>query len=378
MEFETYKNVICLPCTGAENGPVMPGVKGGLYQADHTLIPEGFLYRQHTPIVLRGRNLQQTRKEDVPVIPIHHQGTPNGPKHTLNGSYIFAGYLFKHFGHFLLESLATLWFIKKHPQTPLLWISAHGQPELLPYQQDILKLLGIGNGIHILTEESLVEELTVPEPGYMIQTRFAEEQKTAFQVLEAPAPVAGKKVWLSRSSAKMGRFLNEDILEGILQKEGWVIYKPEKHPIQEQVHFLSDAEHIAGIAGSALHLVIFFPNYQGKVSIFPRDNELNYNFLNISDRLKLNQTVYFEHIVDCSPKLPPWIKDWCWADLNQVLQHLGIQNSAQRTTFSTICKIIADTKDKRWKIIRQFIRKKRGARSYNLPQLVQQPCSTNR
>ncbi len=42
---ETYKNAICLPCSGAENGPVLPGIKGGLYQTDGTLIPEGFLYR---------------------------------------------------------------------------------------------------------------------------------------------------------------------------------------------------------------------------------------------------------------------------------------------------------------------------------------------
>jgi hypothetical protein len=328
--FKTYSHAVCLPCTGAENGPVLPGVKGGLFQADGTLIPDSLLHRQHIPVKVKfkGRLLQAT-KETAPVYPVQQPGKIGETKYRLNGTYIYAGLLFKHFGHFLLESLARIWFIKQHSDIPLLWVAAHRQPELSPFQKEILELLGIKNRVHILTEQSEIEEIIVPEPGYMIESHFSAAQKDALKVFD-PVPLSpGKKVWLSRKNVSNGKFLNESALEEHLARNGWAVYRPEEHPVREQLLFLHDAEYIAGIAGTAHHLLIFLPGYQGTVSLFPRGPSINGDFLTIADMLQLNQTIYFQDTADCTPKLPSWMKDWCWTDLNRVLQCLNAPRKSE-------------------------------------------------
>jgi len=323
---KTYPHAICLPCSGAENGPVVFGIKGGVCQANRTPIPEGFLYRQITQTMQkRSGLLQQNVKCEVPVTQIQLPGDIGETKHILPGPYIYAGLLFPHFGHFLLESLARLWFIKQHPSIPLLWVAAHKQTALNSLQQELFELLNVNNPVHILTEQSEIEELIVPKAGYMLSTLFTPEQKEALRVCTQAPLKPGKRVWLSRSKLKHARILNEPALERVLEAEGWLIYHPEEHSIRDQLHCIHNAEHIAGIIGSAHHLLLLTPDYQGRVSIFSRGPTVNGDFFNIAETLGLKQTIYFNATADCTPKRPSWGKDWLWLNMNSVLKSLGIR-----------------------------------------------------
>ncbi len=325
IKSQAYQDVICLPCSGAENNQIGPGIKGGLYQADGTPIPEGFLYRQSASACLKQNgNISYKGKDNSPVRQIQFPNDIGETKQELTGTYIYAGLLVSHFGHFLLESLAHLWFIKLNPDLPILWVAAHQQQELSTFQKEILSLLKIKNTIHILTEQSKIEKLIVSQTGYMVSSEFSALQKQALKVFDQVHLKPGKKLWLSRKDVLHGRFLNEQILEEYLTSEGWTIYQPEKYSITEQLQYIQDAEHLAGIEGSAHHLLILLPGYQGKVSIFPRGPKINGDFLTIAEMLGLKQTVYFETTADCTPKYRSWQKDWCWLDMNHVLQCLGI------------------------------------------------------
>ena len=57
---------------------------------------------------------------------------------------IYAGPLYFHFGHFLLESLARVWFARQHPEVPLVWAGQHNwqEPVLKSWQREILDILG--------------------------------------------------------------------------------------------------------------------------------------------------------------------------------------------------------------------------------------------
>ncbi len=341
ISVKTYLRAICLPCSGAENGPVVPGIKGGIYQVNHTPIQEGFLYRQITYTTKKHTgSLQQTSKREVPISQIQLPGDISETKHILTGSYIYAGLLFSHFGHFLLESLARLWFIKQNPSTPLLWVAAHKQTALNSFQQELLKLLDIKNPVHILTEQSEVEKLIVPEAGYMLSTIFTPEQRDALRVCAQVPLKRGKKVWLSRSNLKRARILNEPALERILKAEGWLIYHPEEHSIRDQLHCVHNAEHVAGIIGSSHHLLLLMPDYQGRVSIFARGPTFNGDFFNIAKTLGANQTIHFNATVDCTPRQPSWAKDWLWPNINSILKTLGAeeQKNNLKQTLRTLLK----------------------------------------
>src|SRR6056297_1300280 len=59
-----------------------------------------------------------------------------------HGTVIFGGYMIDHYGHFLLESLARLWFAVDN-DLPIVWASG---VNLQDYQKDILTRLGIDLG----------------------------------------------------------------------------------------------------------------------------------------------------------------------------------------------------------------------------------------
>ena len=56
----------------------------------------------------------------------------------------FAGYLFPHFGHFLLESLSRLWITRQYPELPVVWCRRQtaGSAAYNAWQEEVLDLLG--------------------------------------------------------------------------------------------------------------------------------------------------------------------------------------------------------------------------------------------
>lgn len=323
----TYKNAICLPCTGAENSALYPNAKGGVFDAHRRPIKDAFLKREYRKDVnfIDGkwdRSSGQELKHHALILP----GEITGTAHRLSGTYIFAGYLFPHFGHFLLESLANLWFIRENPETPIIWLGVHNQPDLCDMGREFLALFNVNNPIHILTCETEVEDLIVPELGYLIHTKYTAEQVKALKVLEAPTPIKGKKIWLSRSALALGGITNEKNLEHILKSHGWDIYHPEQFTIMHQLEHLCDAEVIAGIEGSAFHLLMMIPDFKGKVKIFSRRRRIEFDFVAIAETLGLDQEIYYPDTRVWSHGLMHW--EWCrfWLRLDPVLTALGIKD----------------------------------------------------
>jgi capsular polysaccharide biosynthesis protein len=190
------------------------------------------------------------------------------------GTYIFAGYLIGEYGHFLLESLARLWYIKKHPEIPIIWIRyVQGQRYFKPWQEEIFSLLNIRNKQIIIEKPSFVEKIIVPEPGCILWNYFAIEQAKALSVSIIEELKPGKKIWLSRSQFKNSSFLiyNEEQLENTLESQGWLIFHPQEHSVIEQIKMLASAEQIAGFQGSAFHTLVFLPqNPKTRIQILAR------------------------------------------------------------------------------------------------------------
>lgn len=358
---------------------MVSGVQGGLYRSDRTLIPEGLLSRQHLRVKLQANgSIRQIRREEAPIQRVQQPAEPGETKHFLSGSFVYAGLLFEHFGHFLLESLARLWFIERRPDLPILWVAAHRQPGLLAYQEEILELLGIRNPVHVLTEQSAIEELIVPGLGYRVESEFAPEQQHALKAI-GPAPlVPGKRVWLSRRGVANGRFLNERVLEQELESRGWILFQPEAHRVRDQLHFLCDAERIAGIAGSAHHLLVLMPDYRGRVSVFPRGRTISGDFLTIANALRLDQTIHFAATVNCTPGLPSWLRDLCWTDLNAVLASLGETRRLSNDFLIDLRTILAECpRESRWGILSRLVFKRLGPGRRMSPELTSSAVSSS-
>ncbi len=325
---KTYKNAIILPVRGSEDKPLFPNARGGVFDSDGHPIKDAFLrreYRQDTKLVdgKWDRSSGTALKHHHLIVPDKIGKTQN----TLKGKYIFAGYLFPHYGHFMLESLANLWFIKKHPDTPIIWLGVHRQDTLNSVNKQFLELYDIRNPIHILTEQTEVEKLVVPQPGYLIHTRYQPEQVKALKLADAPDPQPGKKVWLSRSNVGKGVAFNEKTLEEILDRSGWTIYHPEEFTIKEQLEFLKDAEVVAGIEGSAFHTFVLIPDFKGKLHIFARRRRVEFDFIFIAETLGLDQEVHSVPGQAWSHGLPHWQANLFWLRITPILDILGVKRS---------------------------------------------------
>lgn len=201
---------------------------------------------------------------------------PASAEHT--GAAIYLGPLLEHFGHFLLESLARLWFAKAHPELPVVWSCRVGpgathRPEghLSRWQRDVLELLRLENPAMFVDAPARFERLIVPELGYRFRSAFHPEHVAALETVPH-RPQPGRKLWLSRAKLKRLQNLSMEEVERRLAALGWTILYPETLPFPQQIAEFAAAERVAGEQGSAFHSLIFLGNPEKlRVDIFLED-----------------------------------------------------------------------------------------------------------
>lgn len=203
-----------------------------------------------------------------------YRGSPSLPEEIraeIPNICIFGGYMFAHYGHFLLESLSRYYAIAQCAKLPLLFLSPNSGLRL--WQRQVLKILGIDNEILFIKVPTQVRELLISPQACDARTPMTEEQFAALGRIPDLPPVKGKRVWLSRSTLKTGgRIEEEQLLEAYLQTHGWEIIHPEKLPVLHQARLFMTAEHIACFDDSALYTALLCRKLHNNFIIFSRRN----------------------------------------------------------------------------------------------------------
>lgn len=199
---------------------------------------------------------------------------------SLPGQWTYAGHWSRHFGHFLLEVVPTLW-----PERPpgLAGLVAHRsfrQPhlpaphsssrpaELLAWQEGLLALAGYGDlPVHVVRGRTVqVERLVVPSRPVVFRTEAGPAAVLLWQRMAraaGPPALPGAKVFLSRRRFHAGRTRTrsthrwDERLERVFRAAGYVVVHPEQMSVAEQVRTVSGASVLAGASGSALHQAVF-------------------------------------------------------------------------------------------------------------------------
>lgn len=199
---------------------------------------------------------------------------PCPPEQHLEGACIFGGYLFQHYGHFLLESLSRLYAIRQCREFPLLFMTPND--EIRNWQRDVFHCVGLKNKIILIKKPTRVETVIVsPEGSSVGPNHIAPEQIEALGQIGNADITPGKKVWLSRSSFvhkyNAGGIVNETEVETTLKTLGWEIVSPETlQDIRAQVQCISSAEYVAGFDGSAFFTTLLAREIKGHFIVFGR------------------------------------------------------------------------------------------------------------
>jgi Glycosyltransferase 61/Sulfotransferase family len=202
---------------------------------------------------------------------------PKAAEERLEGLWLYGGVLRPHYGHFLLESLSRAWFLRRHPDLPVLWHTATGKSVLLPWHREVFSMLGIPEGrCRFVMRPTQVERILLADPGCVLERWLDPAQARALGIFPlANRPVRERKVWLSRSRLRDGlaKVQGEAELEARLAETGWTILSPEGLPVWQQLAVMSEAKEIAGFEGSAFHtLLLAEEEVKARVTLYARSS----------------------------------------------------------------------------------------------------------
>jgi SAM-dependent methyltransferase len=280
----------------SEIDPLMPsplhGYFGGAYTSEGNFIEQSRTWRASgIPVVYPSKK--------TPIL---------APVGRIPGRTLFAGPIFGHYGHFLLESTARLWPIVANNFDKILFQFPQSSAwNSLDYQKSIIELSGISKTILVTRDVYQFEELFVPDPALILSHSISKEFLTLFDLIGSQFTSSVKDVgmvYVSRTSLDIGVTVGECFLERAFADEGYNIFHPERHSIREQIHLFINASHVAGIQGSGLHNVIFCRK-STPITIFVRD-ESSVTTFQLVNRVRELGERYLYTASPLNPDYPPF------------------------------------------------------------------------
>lgn len=208
---------------------------------------------------------------------------------TLKGRYLFAGQMWQHFGHFIVESLSRLWALDhiKGKIDGIVFIAKRPGLTAVPtdWRRKIFDYLGIEVPIFVIGEPTNVTELMVPGQGFGLGA--IAEGTPAFRAYFARnfapgiKPDGPEKIYISRTNLgpNKGSIFQERILEHNLAKDGYVAITPEKMGLEEQIATYRAAKHVIGADGSAFHMLGLASIEKKKIAVIRRRSSKVYHSL---------------------------------------------------------------------------------------------------
>jgi hypothetical protein len=185
----------------------------------------------------------------------------------LAGHHLFAGPLFRIFGHDLVELPGRLWPLLEGKFDGIVVTKWRPGDDAFQLKVEhtistILAAFGIGPGdIRIIERPTEIERLTVPEHALYINNFGLPILGDCFRRIaghyRTERGFAGRGFYLSRTKARFSRVANEPEIEAAARAAGLQVLHPQMCALSMQIALMGQAEVIAGTDGSALHLAAF-------------------------------------------------------------------------------------------------------------------------
>lgn len=177
----------------------------------------------------------------------------------LDGRWLYGGHWMGRFGHFITETLTSLWPLGQDVDG-LVFHRFIFPGTTLPYQVELVRRSGWDVPIRVIAHPTEVEELVVPARPYHPGRRTGLESVAVWE-RAAATPPPGPPVFLSRTRLENDRRRSDgdDLIDGFMERLGFRVLHPQELPIAEQLRAAAAAPILAGVSGSALHLSAFAP-----------------------------------------------------------------------------------------------------------------------
>lgn len=176
---------------------------------------------------------------------------------------IYGGYLFEHWGHFLVESTCRLWYVLQNSRdkAPVVFAVSRKPSKVFT---DFFELLGLSDRIVFIDRPTRFTKVLVPEPSFVFcrPDSISPLFLMPFDRIVKRVEAAGyDKVYLSKNKWTGLDFqcFGEEKLEQAFRMNGYHVVYPEKMTLKEQIAVLKGASEIAAPAGTLAHNILFAP-----------------------------------------------------------------------------------------------------------------------
>ena len=239
----------------------VPKHSGTVYNKDGVIVPQSLLKRAGGVLV----------NFDSPDTKFNGLGEMH-----LDGQCIYAGWYFRHHGHFLAETLARCWALPKlyRPGTKIIFhVTNEDVDEGVKEDHfDVFETLNVRReDIVLATKNIRVSDLIIPLPGGVLDESIHGIMKLLYDrvsqgIARQTRADKGERIYISRARVPSNKkkAINEKVVEAMFQNQGFKIIYPEELPLAEQLALFRDASVIAGAPGSGIFASVFNQKY-GKI-----------------------------------------------------------------------------------------------------------------
>lgn len=216
---------------------------------------------------------------------------------------VYCGYLVPHWGHFLVEAVARLWYYLRNDSSIdkyVFFIEENRERAVSGNYRKFLELLGVWGKLEIINVPTKYKEVILPERSFKMGEFWSDEFKKTFDAV-AEAAIRNKtvsdtceKVFLSRSQLKSFSYkeFNMDMLDDFFGKNGYRIVFPEQESLSDLICILRNAKIVSTLSGSIQHNLLFAKDELEQIVI--EKTVVTVDFVRDITRFKYFNTTYID------------------------------------------------------------------------------------
>ena len=224
----------------------------------------------------------------------------------INENVVYANFFYKHWGHFIIEIIARLWYLldesrKKKLKVVFTTELNDNNIAIDGNYKEFLNLFGIlDENILLINKPTKFKKVVVPECSIYPGKYYTKEYKEILKKVSDNVSTANNippKIYLSRSNFKKARKkeIGEKEIEKFFNKNGFYSISPEKLTLTEQIQFYRDSKELACFNGTLSHNIMF-ANDKKNIIIINKTYKLNKHQALINQAKKANVIYLDLHI----------------------------------------------------------------------------------
>ena len=176
---------------------------------------------------------------------------------------IWGGAMICHFGHFITECMARMWYIVEHPEdTRKVAFVKVNTWKIAPWMYQFFELLGLTEDrIVFIDKPTQFKLIVLPDQSSRIKFNYNDKLLVPFRKMADAVTPRGdvKKLFLTRSKDLTSQMYlaNADYFEDFFRRRGFEVIAPETLTAKEQVALITGAEEIVTHMGTLAHWSMF-------------------------------------------------------------------------------------------------------------------------